>query len=232
MRWRLLASRVIAIDGPAGSGKTSTAKAVAAELELAHLDSGALYRAVTLVMLDAELRLDERRIVEAANSHGVGLRDVHGSFHPFVDGFDVSKVVRSQDVTAQVSQVAALPTVRDWVNGVLRQLVADHPAGAVADGRDVGTVIFPDAILKVFLTASLEERALRRAKQEGRVDIDGDGVARLSRAIQERDTADASRAVAPLVAAPDALHIDTTQLAFGEQVAAVVDKAKPLLGIA
>ena len=227
-----MASRVIAIDGPAGSGKTSTAKAVAGELGLAHLDSGALYRALTLVMLDSGLRLDGRRILQAAESHAVGLHEVDGSFHPFVDAFDVSKLVRSQEVTAQVSKVAALPQVRDWVNDVLRRVVAEHPAGAVADGRDVGTVIFPDAVLKVFLTADLEERALRRAKQGGQADADDDDIARLSRDIEERDTADASRAVAPLMAAPDALHLDTTGLAFREQVSAVVNKAKPLLGIA
>jgi cytidylate kinase len=227
-----MASRVIAIDGPAGSGKTSTAKAVAGALGLTHLDSGALYRALTLVMLDSGLRLDARRILEAAKSHGVGLQDVHGSLHPFVDAFDVSKLVRSQEVTEQVSNVAALSMVRDWVNEMLRRVVAEHPAGAVADGRDVGTVIFPDAVLKVFLTADLEERALRRAKQRGDANADDDDIARLARTIQERDTADSTRAVAPLMAAPDALRLDTTKLSFQEQVRAVVDKAKPLLGIA
>lgn len=227
-----MASRVIAIDGPAGSGKTSTAKAVAAELGLAHLDSGALYRAVTLVMLDSGIKLDGRRILEAAESHRVELQDVHGSFHPFVDAFDVSKLVRSPAVTEEVSRVAALPLVRDWVNAVLRRVVAEHPAGAVADGRDVGTVIFPDAALKVYLTADLEERALRRAKQVGDADAGADDLARLARAIAERDTADSSRAVAPLMAAPDALHLDTTKLTFEEQVRAVVARGREVLGIA
>jgi cytidylate kinase len=216
---------VVAIDGPAGSGKSSTARAVASRLGFAHLDSGALYRAFTLAALDAELPLDGPRIAALAPERPIRLVLGPNGFFPEVAGADVSDAVRRQDVTGRVSAVSALPAVRDVANRLLREAAALHPRGVVADGRDIGTVVFPDARLKVFLTASPVERARRRLLQEGR-DVTADSLATESARLEARDRADASRAVAPLRQAPDAVPLDTTGLTLEEQVEAIVALAR------
>ena len=221
-----MVSRVIAIDGPAGSGKSTTAKAVAARLNLVHIDSGSLYRAVTLAGLDADMPLEGELLVEVAKAKRVELREVDGALHPVVAGVDVSKEIRSQRVTEHVSAVSALGAVRTWVTDALRQWVERHPRGAVTDGRDVGTVVFPDAVLKIFLTAAVGERARRRALQEG-LDMAADRLGELTTDIERRDTMDSTRAISPLKEAADAVRIDTTDLTFDEQVEAVVERAKP-----
>jgi cytidylate kinase len=221
-----VASRVIAIDGPAGSGKTTTAKAVAVRLNLVHIDSGSLYRAVTLAGLDAELPLQGDLLVEVAKAKRVKLRAVEGRLHPIVAGVDVSKEIRSPRVTEHVAAVSALQAVRTWVTDALREAVRRHPRGAVADGRDVGTVVFPDAVLKIFLTAAVGERARRRALEEGS-DMAADGLERLTGDIERRDTMDSTRAISPLKEAVDAVRIDTTDLTFDEQVDAVVERGRP-----
>ncbi len=221
-----MASRVIAIDGPAGSGKSTTAKAVAARLNLAHIDSGSLYRAVTLAGLDADVAVEGDLLVAVAKAKRVELRQVEGRLRPIVAGVDVSKAIRSSRVTEHVAAVSALPAVRTWVTDALRQAVARHPRGAVADGRDVGTVVFPDAVLKIFLTAAVGERALRRALEEG-LDMAADRLEQLTGDIERRDAMDSTRLISPLKEAADAVRIDTTGLTFDEQVEAVMERAKP-----
>lgn len=219
--------RVIAIDGPAASGKSTTAARVAERLGWAHLDSGALYRAVTLAAID-HLPAAERsgqRIVAVAEALPVRLVLVGRRFRPEVAGVDAEGPIRSPRVTAHVSGVAALPEVRDWVNARQRRAVAEHPGGVVVDGRDIGTVVFPEAPLKVFLTASAEERARRRLVQRGEA-ADEAGLRQESRALEARDRADADRRVAPLRAAPDALLLDSTRLSLAEQVGKVVALAR------
>jgi cytidylate kinase len=226
-----VASRVIAIDGPAGSGKSTTAKAVAARLDLAHIDSGSLYRAVTLAGLDAGVPLEGDLLVEAAGAKRVELREVEDGLRPIVAGVDVSKEIRSARVTEHVSAVSALPAVRTWVTDALRRAVARHPRGAVADGRDIGTVVFPDAVLKIFLTAAIGERARRRALEEGS-ELAPEGLQRLAGDMERRDTMDSTRAISPLKEAADAVRIDTTNVTFDEQVEAVVERAKPYFSAA
>jgi len=220
-------SRVIAIDGPAGSGKSTTARAVARQIGLAHLDSGALYRAATLAALDAGIDMAGEAIVALAKSLPVRLRLTDGGFRPEVAGVDVSEQVRSDRVTRWVSQVAALPKVRDWANQALRDATALHPRGVVMDGRDIGTVVFPDALLKVFLTAGEGERARRRLLQEGR-STDEANVREAASRIARRDRYDSSRRVAPLTKAEDAVLLDTTDLSFEQQVERVVELARKL----
>ena len=225
-----MSSRVIAIDGPAGSGKSTTAKAVAAELGLAHVDSGALYRAVTLAALDAGIPVDEEDlVVETAKARRVQLVALEAGFQPVVGGIDVSTEVRSARVNAHVSPVSAMPTVRTWVTAALRDAVGRHPRGAVADGRDIGTVVFPDAAVKIFLTAEVGERARRRALEQGMEGASAE-LAEVSSDLQRRDTIDSNRAVSPLKPAVDSIHIDTTDLSFEEQVDMVVERARQHFG--
>jgi len=232
---------VIAIDGPAASGKSTTARAVAEALGFAHLDSGALYRGVTLVALrEAALRghpdanpldvVDPETILRTAEDWGLTLhQDGHG-FAAYLQGEPVDQEIRSPQVTAYVSAVAAVPVVREWVNTRLRAMVR---AGmdVVVDGRDIGTVVFPEAELKIFLTASAETRAGRRILQRG-AEVDPEGLRAEAEALARRDRADSARAVAPLARAPDAVALDTTRLSFAEQVRAILELARPRLGLA
>jgi cytidylate kinase len=228
--------RVIAIDGPAASGKSSTAALVARRLGWAHLDSGALYRAVTLAALD---NLDERegvsgerwsaqQIVALAEELPVRLVLVGDVFRPEVAGVDVEVAIRSDRVTRRVSEVAAIREVRNWVNVQQREAVLAHRSGVVVDGRDIGTVVFPDAPVKVFLTASPEERARRRLAQRGGR-IDPAELRRETDALAARDLADATRPVAPMKPAADARLLDTTRIGLEEQVREVLALARERL---
>ena len=222
--------RVIAIDGPAASGKSSTAALVARRLGWAHLDSGALYRAITLGVLDnLGGTWGAQQIVALAEGLPVRLVLVDDMFRPEVAGVDVAQAIRSERVTRRVSEIAAIPEVRHWVNVQQREAVQGHGRGVVVDGRDIGTVVFPDAPLKVFLTASPEERARRRLAERGG---GGSGAADLRReaeVLAARDRADSTRAVAPLQAAADAVVLDTTRLSLEQQVQAVVALARERL---
>jgi cytidylate kinase len=228
--------RVIAIDGPAASGKSSTAAAVARRLGWAHLDSGALYRAVTLAVLDnlgdagsgTRDAWSGQRVVALAEDLPVRLVLVGDTFRPSVAGVDVEEAIRSERVTRHVSAIAAIREVRNWVNVQQRDAVAGVARGVVVDGRDIGTVVFPDAPVKVFLTASPEERARRRLAQRG-ARIDPAELAREAQALAARDHADSTRPVAPLRAAADAVRLDTTDLSLEQQAARVVTLARERL---
>jgi cytidylate kinase len=227
---------VIAIDGPSASGKSSTARAVAEALGFAHLDSGSLYRGVTLVALREALRgrsgvatlagLSPERILRAAEDRGLMLQSDGVGFSAYLDGEPAEEALRSSEVTSHVSAIAAMPVVREWVNSRLRAMVR---AGqdVVVDGRDIGTVVFPDADLKIFLTASPEARAGRRISQRGMAAEPGHLDAEAA-ALAARDHADSTREVAPLRPAPDAVHLDTTSMDFADQVRFIVDRARPL----
>jgi cytidylate kinase len=230
---------VIAIDGPSASGKSSTARAVAETLGFAHLDSGALYRGVTLVALREAARkgrahedplcvVDPETILRAAEDRGLMLQPDGAGFAAYLEGEPVDAEIRGGRVTACVSAVSALPVVREWINSRLRAMVR---AGrdVVVDGRDIGTVVFPDADLKIFLTASAAARAGRRISQRG-MDVDPARLEAEAAALAARDDADSSRVVAPLRPARDAVLLDTTTLAFPEQVHRIVELAKPIFG--
>jgi CMP/dCMP kinase len=217
---------VIAIDGPAASGKSSTAKAVAADLGYRHLDSGAFYRAVTLSALDRGLppgRWHELSSADLAGFH-ISARPVTGGFAITRDGVDLGDAIRSAEVTALVSTMAALPAVRHWLLDILRHTAQD--GGLVADGRDIGTVVFPDAELKIFLVCDPEERAMRRLRQDGVPSPTPEQIRDEARRLLERDQSDQSRDVAPLLRAPDAVLLDTTGLDFDAQVRAITRLAR------
>ena len=157
---------MIAIDGPAASGKSSTAQMVADKLGFLHVDSGSLYRAATAAILRAErdpARWTEQAVLDAATP--IELRAARTSFYPVFNGKAIEEEIRGSEVTRNVSRVAQMPRVRDWVNEKVREAAASRDV--VVDGRDMGTVVFPDADLKIFLVADSRERALRRLRQRG-----------------------------------------------------------------
>jgi cytidylate kinase len=201
---------VIAIDGPSASGKGTIAKRVAAELGFNYLESGALYRLVALLALRQGSK-DEAAIAEAARAMDVFFQ----GDEIFLEDQDVSLHIRHEEVGNRASDVARMPLVRGAL--LERQRAFRQPPGLVADGRDMGTVVFPDAALKIFLTASPEIRAQRRYKQLIEKGIAAN-LGALSRDLAERDKRDASRAVAPLVPAPDSQVLDSSALSIEEVV--------------
>jgi len=207
---------VIAIDGPAASGKSSTAQMVAEKLDYLHIDSGSLYRAATAAMLrneDNASTWTENGVLDA--SSGVELRAARTSFYPVLEGRAIEDEIRGSDVTRNVSRVAQMPRVREWVNAKVREAASSR--NVVVDGRDMGTVVFPDADLKIFLVADSRERAARRLRQRGTPTseklLDDETIR-----INERDARDARQTVP----AADAVIIDTTSLSQPDQVEQIV----------
>lgn len=217
---------VVAIDGPAGSGKSSTARAVAAALGYRHLDSGAFYRALTLAALEAGILPDRWAELTTAELRALGVDWISDDtgFHLRVAGRDAAPAIRSPQVNAHVSLMAAVPAVRGWLLESLREAGAE--GALVADGRDIGTVVFPDAELKVFLVCDPYERARRRLREQGVEDATPDEVAAETQRLADRDRIDSTRAVAPLLRAADAVQLDTTTLDFDSQVRAILRLAR------
>jgi cytidylate kinase len=223
---------IIALDGPAGSGKSSTAREVAARLGYRHLDSGAFYRALTLAALGAGIDPAEWDALSPAQLDALGVAsepdpDARG-FRMTLHGADVSREIRSPEVNAHVSRMAAVPAVREWLMGALR--AAGARGGLVADGRDIGTVVFPDAELKAYLVCDPLERARRRLREQGAEAETEDLVRAEAERLLGRDEIDSSRAAAPLRQAGDAVLVDTTALSFEAQVEAVVRLARERAG--
>ncbi len=216
------ASPVLTIDGPSGSGKGTISRALAEQLGWHFLDSGALYRAVGLAASWSDLDLtDSDAVARIANSTEIHFVDRKGD-DPlvFVNGVEAGAELRTETCGATASAIAAIPAVRSAL--VDKQRSFRQPPGLVADGRDMGTVIFPDAPIKVFLTASADERAERRYKQLKLKGLDVT-LAALLREIHARDARDASRPVAPLKPAPDAVMVDTSGMSIDEVVARVLE---------
>ncbi len=212
---------VVAIDGPSGSGTSTVARGVAAALDLAVLDTGAMYRAVTLAAMDSGIALDDETGCSAlARRIDIGVE--HGVTR--IDGRDVSREIRGPAVTGAVSIVAAHPAVRAHLVEQQRAWVERH-GGGVVEGRDIGTVVFPEAPVKVYLTATDEERARRRQRDEAAAARDG-AVDDVRAARDRRDAIDAGRTVSPLRVAPDAIVIDSTTVDVGTVVADIVARAR------
>ena len=211
---------VITIDGPGGSGKGTISTRLAEHLGWNFLDSGALYRLTALAVMNNNTSLDnEAALGEAAENLDIRFETSPGGIKTFLDGEDVSDRLRHEDTGALASKIAVTPAVRAAL--VKRQRRFRAPPGLVADGRDMGTVIFPDADLKIFLTASAEIRAQRRHKQ---LKEKGESVnlSRLFREIKSRDLRDQSRSIAPLRPAEDAVIIDSTDLSIEEVLKKVI----------
>ena len=220
-------SLVIAIDGPAASGKSTTAKLVAERLGFVHLDTGAMYRAITLKVLRHGVDpKDDASIGKLLRSTQVELRREDGASRVLLDGKDVTHEIRSIEVTRAVSAVSSLRTVRQAM--VREQRRMGESGSVVAEGRDIGTVVFPKADLKFFVIAGIEARARRRQKDLRQQGVET-ALADIERAISERDALDSSREESPLRKADDAMELDTTNLSLDEQVRFIVDKARPFL---
>lgn len=209
---------IVAIDGPAGTGKSSTSKAVAAALGLSYLDTGAQYRAITWWMISNGVDTADPAAIAAAADKALIVSGTDPAAPTItVDGTDVAAAVRSQEVSAQVSAVSAVPEVRTRITELQRTIAAGAARGIVVEGRDIGTTVLPDAHLKIFLTASPEARAARRSAE-----IKGSDVEATRQALVRRDAADSGRATSPLAKADDAVEVDTTELTLQQVVDRVI----------
>jgi len=218
---------VIAIDGPAASGKSSTARLAAARLGYLHIDTGAMYRAVALKVLQENVSLTDRegisRLVEGTN---IRLEPKGGETSIFLDERDVTKAIRGRAVTNAASAVSGVKRVREVM--VREQRKMGEKGGIVLEGRDIGTVVFPDADLKIFMVANVNERARRRQRElrEQGTEVDLDS---LRNEIIGRDRQDSERDISPLKKADDAVVLDTSEMKFDEQVEYIVNMAKEIL---
>ena len=217
---------VIAIDGPSGAGKGTVARAVARALSYRHVDTGAMYRAVAWKALGAGASLDDDAVVARLAESSVF--DI-GEGRIAIDGADVSAAIRTPEIDGAAARVAKLPTVRRVL--VARQrAMAEGSQGLVMEGRDIGTVVFPDASVKFYLDASPEERARRRAHDPSH--HGSHDVATVKNQLDQRDETDSTRAASPLVAAPDAVHVDTTAMDIQQAVEMVLKVVRQKSGTA
>ena len=222
-------SVVIAVDGPAGTGKSSVSRGLARSLDARYLDTGAMYRIVTLAVLRANADLADTPAIESAAADvplSVGYDPSEDS--AYLDAEDVSAEIRGDAVTRAVSAVSAVPAVRARLVGLQRELAAG-PGSVVVEGRDIGTVVLPDADVKIFLTASAEERARRRNDQNVATGLVDDYEAVLAD-VKRRDHLDSTRAVSPLRAADDALVVDTSEMSESEVIGHLVELVQQRAG--
>lgn len=217
---------IIVIDGPAGSGKSSTARAVANRLNIEYLDSGALYRAATLIYIEANR--DKEVFFELLNQKEISFYYEDQTFYVTIDGQPVTNELRTAKVAEFVSEVAALPRVRSFVNNLMREAVIDGVY--IAEGRDLGTAVFPDAELKFFMSADLEERAKRRFKERKSKNPEIT-LEEVKQNIAERDLKDSKRKADPLRKADDAIDFDTTDLTFEQQVDKICSKVSEVIEV-
>ena len=218
---------VIAIDGPAASGKSTTSRLVAKRLRYVHLDTGAMYRAMTLKVLQQHISLDQTAAIgQLAEKTEIRLEQRDGESKVFLDNEDVTQAIRAQAVTRAVSAISMIKKVREVM--VREQRRMGGHGGIVLEGRDIGTVVFPDADLKIFMVAHVEERSRRRQKE-----LEKQGVTvsleELVQEIVERDQKDSKREISPLQKADDALILDTSEMTIAEQAEFIVRKALEIL---
>ena len=217
----------IAIDGPAGAGKSTVAKAVAAELNAMYLDTGAMYRAFGLYMLRKGAVNDRDAIIAAVDGVDITVEFIDGTQHIFLGDEDVSDAIREPEVSMAASTVSAVPEVRERMVALQRKIAEGH--NVIMDGRDIGTKVLPNATLKIYLTASAEERARRRC-----LELEEKGMPepydKVLRVMKERDYQDTHRAASPLRPADDAVTVDTTNNSLEESVAEIKRLALEAIG--
>lgn len=217
---------IIAIDGPASSGKSTTAKFLAEKLNYLYIDTGAMYRAITLMAIRNNILDNKDEIIELAKKIDIQLNFDKGQTSVFVDGIDVSEEIRSLEVSKVVSPISKIEEVRNIM--VEKQRAIGENGGVVMEGRDITTVVFPNADIKIFLTATIDERAKRRVKEYQSKGIEID-LEQVIENIKERDRIDSSREISPLKKSEDAIEIDTSNLTIDQQVNLIYDKVKEIL---
>jgi len=205
----------IAIDGPAGSGKSTTAKLLAEKLDYIHVDTGAMYRAITHQWLQLGFDVTEENMLQLLDSIKLNIKHTEHGQKTILNGTDVSDDIRRPEVDRKVSEISAVSVVREYLVDMQRKIGGQ--GRAVVDGRDIGTVVLPNADLKIFLVASVDSRAARRKKQH---DLKGQyhTIDEIKQQILDRDKYDSSREISPLKKAQDAIEIDTSTLTIEEQV--------------
>lgn len=217
---------IIAIDGPAGSGKSTTAKLVAQKLSYLYIDTGAMYRAVTLFALRKGLIGQNDKIIELAKQLDIVLDFIDGETKITVNGEDVSKEIRSFEVNSSVSEISAIQSVREIL--VEKQQKMGKDGGVVMEGRDITTVVFPNADIKIFLTASIDQRAIRRAKEFSEKGTNVP-LEKVKENLKSRDYIDSHREASPLTKTPDSKEVDTSDITIEQQVQKILDCVKEKL---
>lgn len=221
----MLKKIIIAIDGPAGSGKSTAAKNIAQKLGFTYLDTGAMYRAITFLALQKGIADDVNSVIEMARKISLKLKFEDGVTRVFVDGVEVTEEIRKPEVNSKVSDISKIPEVRAEMVKIQKRMGSE--GNIIAEGRDVTTVVFPEADFKIFMTATLEERTRRRFKefQEKNVNISIDEV---KANLQMRDEIDSNRSVSPLKKADDALEFDNSNINIEEELNILLDKIEEI----
>lgn len=212
----------IAIDGPGGAGKSTVARAVAKQLGFIYVDTGAIYRAIGLKFVRTGKSFTNENIISVLPGTELSLTHIDGEQHIIIDGEDVSSLIRTQEISSAASKVSAVPEVRAFLLDLQRDIARKN--NVIMDGRDVGTVILPNAEVKVFLTANVEVRARRRHRELMAKGLETpDTFERVLKKVAERDKADSERATAPLKPAEDAVLVDTSDMDFEQSVQTVIN---------
>lgn len=207
---------IVAIDGPAGSGKSTSAKIVAQRLNFLYIDTGAMYRAITFLAMKNNILSDHEKVSKLADSCVMKLEFINGKTKIQIDGVDVTDEIRSPEVNSHVSEISKIAGVREALVKKQREMASEYD-GVVMEGRDIGTVVFPDADVKIYLTASIDERSLRRAKEfaeQGK----NVPVETVRDNLERRDKIDSTRLISPLSKADDAIEVDTSNTTIEQQV--------------
>ena len=215
---------IVAIDGPAGSGKSTSAKIIAQRLGYLYIDTGAMYRAITFFAIQKDIMEDTDSIVKVAEDCDIKLKYILGNTLVFADNVDITEDIRTHVVNEKVSIISKIQGVRKAL--VRKQQMMKHEGeGIVMEGRDIGTAVFPEADVKIFLTAALDERALRRARE---YELKGTGVPldKIKYNLEQRDIIDSTRDMSPLVKADDAFEVDSSKISIEEQVDIIYQQVK------
>ena len=215
---------IVAIDGPAGSGKSTSAKLVAQKLGYLYIDTGAMYRAVTFLAIRNNVLNNNDAVIKIAETSDINLKFTNGATQVSIDGENITDKIRTAEVNSKVSDVSKIREVRSALVAKQRKM-AMKDGGVVMEGRDIGTVVFPDADVKIFLTASIEQRAKRRAKEfeEKGIEVSINDV---KDNLVNRDKIDSTREASPLTKAEDAIVVDTSKVTIQEQVDIIMDKIR------
>ncbi|HUX92314.1 MAG TPA: (d)CMP kinase [Ignavibacteriaceae bacterium] len=221
-------SFIIAIDGPASSGKSTSAMLVAQKLGYLYIDTGAMYRAITLLAIENKVLNNSDEVIALANASKIDLVYTAGTTKVFLNERDVTEDIRSKEVNKFVSPISKISGVREALVKKQR-ILAQNNSGIVMEGRDIGSVVFPDADVKIFLTASIEQRTVRRVKEYDSKGIKV-SVEEIKSNLESRDKIDSSRENSPLIKAPDAFEVDTSKVTIEQQVEIILEKVRQTAG--